>query len=595
MRVQKKGRGPALALALLAAALALSPGQAAWPTAFVEVARELGLAELLSHRHVFVDLDGDGRLDIAAAGQRSFLNRAKAGGRRCFIEAEPGSLANPCGDGKAADLLLFADIDNDGDADAYAARFQEPERGDSAIVGSNTIHLNNGRGQFRRLKDPSTEGSGLETFRDPIIAGTFIDADGDGILDLFTGASYVVYGKSLDASESRLFQGLGEGRFKEVTKEAGLSLEAPAGGPRSRRPCYGVAHGDWDGDGRSDLFVLSYGRQWNRLWRNESAPGSFRFVEQGAASGFDGDEDRSGTYPAWLKERWRERFKEEREDEPPFRSNGNTFDCALADYDNDGDLDAFLAEITHGWAGPSSDRSSLLENLGAGSAFKFRRHPEALPRERLGENWNQGDLHAGWLDYDNDGWLDLMLASSDYPDGQFLRLWRQVPGEGFHEVTLEAGLCWEGATQLSFGDYDDDGDIDVLVGKSFNRLPAELRVGLRERVGLFENRLGSQRPFVKIRLQGRSSNRDGIGARVTVTAGGLRQSREVTSARGHAGHSDSRELHFGLGAARRIEKIEVRWPGQAELQTFENLPTRHRLWITEGEPKPIYEKIELEK
>ena len=100
--------------------------------------------------------------------------------------------------------------------------------------------------------------------------------------------------------------------------------------------------------------------------------------------GFDGDRDRAGRYPLWLKRYWKERYGQERQDEKAFRAKGNTFHCAIADYDNDGDTDCILAEITHEWAGPSSDRTALLVNDNG----KFERRPFLRPHTTVGR-WNQ--------------------------------------------------------------------------------------------------------------------------------------------------------------------------------------------------------------
>src|SRR5262249_31426144 len=131
------------------------------------------------------------------------------------------------------------------------------------------------------------------------------------------------------------------------------------------------------------------------------------------------------------------------------------------------------------WAGESSDPSSLLVNLGREKGFRFERHPvqEFLPPRQFRDpkSFNYGDLHVAWLDFDLDGRLDLLIASGDYPAGPVLRLDRQREEHTFEEVTEAAGFAWEGCGGVSIGDFDRDGDPDILVGRSFMRLSEEHR------------------------------------------------------------------------------------------------------------------------
>lgn len=570
-------------ISTLAAMLWTNPhkASAAYPSLFVNVAHERGLPIMKTGRTLWVDLDGDGYPEAVLAN-KAIYRSVESEGQRRFEKLESEALAKPCGsDGRPANLLLFADVNNDGHQDAYAVRFQEPEgQGKTALISTNTILLGDGQGQFKRLKD-----SGVGRFHEPIIAATFVDADRDGWLDIYTGASYRVYGRSYEASENRLLRNTGGGRMVDHTQAAGLTLKATPGLLDSRRPTYGVAHCDWNNDGAQDLIACSYGRQWNRLWAND---GQGRFKDQSVFSKIDGDDDRSGQYPKKTKDMWLKRFGRPRLDEKPFRSNGNTFDAACADFDNDGDIDVFLSEITHEWAGSSSDKSCLLVNLGKDKGFQFERRPKAIPRRlrKPGSRWNQGDLHAAWLDYDNDGLLDLLIAAGEYPDGQFLELYRQREDHSFEDVSYKAGLYWEGSSQPSLADFDGDGDIDILIGNSFHRLPKSVRTGRKQQVALFENRTKNGNHWLNVRLVGAGapkSNKDAIGARVTVFVGERRMLREVYSSLGHAGHSNFRECHFGLGAAEQVDRLEVSWPGQSSKpQVFENIDSDQFLVIEEG-------------
>ena len=134
-----------------------------------------------------------------------------------------------------------------------------------------------------------------------------------------------------------------------------------------------------------------------------------------------------------------------------------------------------MGEICHWWAGSSSDHSTFLINGGAASGWTFTRSMQGIVRHHQDDHWTKGDLHVGAIDFDNDGLLDLIIASSDYPDGQYLKLYKQLPDHTFVEVTELAGFDWEGCGDLSICDFNRDGREDILVGKSFMRLPAKNR------------------------------------------------------------------------------------------------------------------------
>ena len=178
---------------------------------------------------------------------------------------------------------------------------------------------------------------------------------------------------------------------------------------------------------------------------------------------------------------------------------------------------------------------------------------------------NYGDLRAAWLDADLDGRLDLLIGSGDYPDGQYLRLYRQKEDGAFAEATEMAGFDWEGCGSLSVGDYDRDGDPDILAGRSFMRLDQAHRdkymggITVNE-AALFRNDVGnaSGNHWLTVRLVGKeAANRSGIGARISVTAGGVTQIREIRCGSGLGNHQDPPEACFGLGKATKVEKLTV--------------------------------------
>jgi hypothetical protein len=537
------------------------------PPIFEDWSERAGIKGIEGARVAFADLDGDGRPDAVIEATRVLLNRDGKWIRRA---ADAEFLVSP--GGRRPQAVQFGDVNNDGRLDLALCFMTDLKNPDFKDDGRrNEIWIGDGKGGFMPVKD-----SGIGAQGELSITACFLDYDRDGVLDLFVGNWYERPGKAPECFPSRLFRGRGHGSFEDVTEKAGLMGAADASLRDGRRPVFGVAHTDWNNDGLQDLLVLAYGRQWNVLWRNN---GNGTFTDVAAGTTFDGDADRSGKYSDEVKKIFRER-KQDLEDEREWRSNGNTFDCAVADFDNDGDMDCFLAEIAHWWAGPSSDRSMLLVNQGAAGGFVFRRDPDRITRVHPGPRWNEGDLHAGWLDVDNDGWLDLLIASSDYPDLQILKLYHQEAGGAFVEWTDRLGFRWMNASQISLGDFDRDGATDILIGTNNMRLNAGQIASRPLSAGLFRNALAGRtgNGFFNVRLKGQA-----VGARVTLIAGGLRQTREVFGGLGHAGHRDDTDCRFGLGRAARVDRLEVRWPdAAATVQVFEKVEKNRFYTLEKG-------------
>ncbi|MEN8151996.1 MAG: VCBS repeat-containing protein, partial [Planctomycetota bacterium] len=493
---------------------------------FTNVSKEVGLTDVRAKDGIFTDLNGDGFYDLCLDRRRLYLSekgKSFAAHEEHGIEF-PEVVLVPLKNGKAdtdkakkttftPQYLYFADVDNDGDQDALYGVHSNWEYFDQramkwvAVTGCDhgvrsTVWLNDGAGKFTR--GPESDYSARDGFG-PAMALAIVDVDLDGKLDLYEGREYRQYGVLYGCGVDRLWRGDGKGGFSDETEKFGLMTVPEPAGPNSSRPSYGVTHADVDGDGRPDLLQMAYGRQWNYLWLGGE---DGKFTEVGRSSGFAGDGITHGRYPRGVR----------RAPERPFRSNGNTFDCAVGDVDNDGDLDLFLGEIQHAWAGESSDPPSLLINETEDGVVKFRRRPvtEFLPKRefRDARNWNYGDLHAAFADFDLDGRLDLLIGSGDYPDGQYLRLYRQKADGEFEEVTEVAGFDWEGCGDLSIGDFDRDGDPDILAGRSFMRLNKAHRdkhmggIAVNE-VGLFRNDVGNRsgNHWLNVRLVGRLANR----------------------------------------------------------------------------------------
>lgn len=601
--------------------VALCAGTACGQLAFVEATTDLGLEGLAGPHCCFVDLNNDGRPDAVIGRNRVLLNTADAEAPRGvrFVEVETTGLPAF----RRGDIAVFADLDNDGNKDCVWARYldlnadgyEPPTEGPERTAWLK----GNGDGTFG---SPLGAWEVIEPATPATTAAVAVgDIDRDGWLDLYLGNWYEKYGAGLEGIANQVL-------YNQRPAQLALDREPPLvlswrpqllpaaseefddqhdAGPR---PTYGVMVVDLGGKGTAvNLLDLNYGRRWNRLWeRHEVNPGAHheqpgsegdRWSEHAAAWGLDGDDIRHGRHPDWLKERAKTDARFDRDDEKPFRANGNTFDASVGDIDNDGDFDLFLAEITHGWAGESSDRSRFLvqrqEVVDQSEPWVtrtvFTSPPELsvdrAPTDPTIQSWNQGDIFCELADFDLDGRLDLLLCSSDYPDNQRLRIYRQQADGTFADITSWVGIDHVGAGQPSLADVDGDGDLDIMVGQSFNRLRPDQREGREPRVRVYLNQ-ASDRGLgnaLALRLEGdagddtaalpgepsASVNRDALGAIVRVTAviDGERvtQSRQLIGIGGHQGKQMDFVAHFGLGDAERAERVEIEWPSRRRVVT----------------------------
>lgn len=250
----------------------------------------------------------------------------------------------------------------------------------------------------------------------------------------------------------------------------------------------------------------------------------------------------------------------------------------MGDYDGDGWLDVLKTTF-------ENDVPALYRNDGNGT-FSFNTFDA-----RLGSYLNRLSWGGGFFDFDNDGWPALFIANGHvYPEpaakglaGPYRQrnlLYRNLGNGTFEDVTKLSGPGLElerSARGVAFGDLDNDGDLDIVVNNQ-NDLPT-----------LLKNEGGNRKHFIQVRLRGTNSNRDGIGARVSILAGGRKQIDEVHSGGSYLSQSDLC-LHFGLGAADVVELVEVRWPSGV-VDQLKNVPVNRRIFIEEG--KGLLREIRL--
>ena len=542
--------------------------------------------------------------------QASFLDVTETTGVvfRHFPARRTGQLPEDMGSGAS-----WADYDNDGWLDLFLVDIAGPlpvatervnESAASSPGGYSRLYRNLGDGRFRDV----TYEAGID-HQAIGMAVSWADYDNDGWTDVFLTA----------VGDNMLYRNLGDGTFRDVTADAGM-----AGNPGFWA---GAAWGDYDLDGYLDLYVTGYveyesllevggsALQYdveipvslnpstfrphkNMLWHNEG-DGTFR--EMAAAAGVVGDRGRSlgAVWADFDEDGWPDLYvANDVSDNVLYRNLGDgTFadvshraavadyrgamGLALGDWDGDEDLDLF---ITH-WI---AQENALFSNLGAdlsttpGEPSSLRFFDEA---DRLGLGQIALDF-IGWgtafFDYDNDGHPDLFVANGStfqQDDAPHLLVpmrdqlfWNRNREKGFYDVSAVAGdhfaraLVGRGA---AFGDYDRDGDVDIVV-VNHGGAPAILR-----------NDGGDRGAWIEVRLEGTESNRSAIGTRVRLVAGAGVQTQVVGSQASYLSHN-SLALHFGLGEASRVDTLEILWPSGSR-QTWVNIPARRALRLVEGD------------
>jgi hypothetical protein len=483
---------------------------------FPDVAAACGVAvSTLSGGASIEDFDRDGFLDLmtCSIGFDEPMHFFRANGDGTFADRSVEAGVAPLTGGLN---LLHADYDNDGWTDVFVLR---GAWFDEWGAMPNSLLRNRGDGTFEDV----TVAAGVLSFH-PTQTGQFADFDGDGWLDLVIGNETQ---KGL-RHPCELFLNRRDGTFVDVAAAVGSDLVAFV---------KAVAVGDYDDDGRPDLFFSRRGLP-NVLLRNvadarPNGPG-FRFIDVSRAAGISG----------------------------PLMS----FPCWFFDDDNDGDQDLFVA-TNNGFGGTSHDEIGklmsgktptgielpvLYRNLGNG---RFRSVPFGRAILSMGSNYG---------DFDNDGWLDVYLGNGAPSFGALLpnKAFRNDGAGKFQDVTTAAGLGHlQKGHAVAFADLDNDGDQDLFceVGGFFSD-DAYPNV-------LFENP-GSGNRWVTLQLEGVKANRSAIGARVRVdftTASGARTVHHVCGTGGSFGAS-SLQLEIGLADAVSIEKVTIRWPGSGTVQ-----------------------------
>ena len=543
---------PALAGAVILAALAVA---AALPLAnkvqFTDVTSQAGikfvhnagksgkkyLPETLGSGAAFFDADGDGWIDILFVNGKDWTPRGRHTTAALYRNNHDGTFTDITR-GSGLDVEMYgigvavADYDNDGRDDVYI----------TALGGDHLFH-NEGHGKFKDV----TAASGIKNASFGTSAA-WLDYDRDGKLDLFV-ANYVQWTEkgdlwcSLDGSvksyctpesykgtSSRLFHNLGGGRFEDVTNKAGL------GDPTSKS--LGVTIIDFDSDGWPDIFVTN-DTQPNKLYHNNR---NGTFGEQGMSAGVAYGED--GVARGAMGVDW-------------------------ADYDRTGHPDLLIGNFSNQMLG-------LYHNEGNG-LFVDEASMSSVGRDSL----LSLTFGAFFFDYDLDGYPDILTANGHIeeeigrvqPKIKYQEpplLFRNLGAKKFEDMSNRVGpdftrpLVARGAI---YGDFDHDGDLDVVL--TANNGPAHL----------YRNDGGNKNKWISIRTIGTKSNRDGIGASVTIASASGKQWNVVRSGSSYASQSDL-ALVFGLGQDPVVSSIDVAWPSGTK-QKFTNVAANQFITIDE--------------
>jgi hypothetical protein len=557
------------ALLFAAAALAAGPAQAPpWGVTLVDVAERAGLVHpsvyggLERKRFIIetngagaalLDYDGDGWLDALVLSGSRLQDGARRDADWPTGQAPTNRLYRNNRDGTFTDVtekaglartgwassVCAGDYDNDGRLDLHVTYF-----------GRNVLYRNAG-GRFEDV----TKQAGLATSGVRWGSGcSFVDYDRDGRLDLFVahylrfdletaaepgqGANCVWKGvpvncgpKGLPFDSNLLFRNAGDGTFTDVSERSGIAKVT------GRYPMTAVA-ADFDTDGWVDLYVacdstasILYRNNHDGTFTDTAVPSGLAYGELGNAQAGMG--------------------------------------LALGDFDRDGQLDVLKTHF-------ADDVPALYRALGRG-LFE-----DAATVTGLGVLNRYVEWGSGLPDLDNDGWPDLVYVTGhvypeieprlpQYPHRGPRVVFRSLEGRRFEDVTAASG---PGATTphssrgAAFGDYDNDGDVDVLV------------MNMNEPPSLLRNDYAGPNGWIAVQLEGTRSNRAGLGAIVRVTAGGRTTARAVLSQSSYYSHDDLR-AHFGLGAASRVESIEVAWPS-GQVDRLHDLEGRRVVTIREG-------------
>jgi len=448
------------------------------------------------------DYDNDGLIDLYVSNYKDKNILYKNTGNDTFSDIS--DLANVGNMGASTDIA-WGDYNNDGFLDLFLVNGLGPGYGDKKV-----LYKNNGDGTF----DDIAEKAGIDNLAFGMCI-SLADYDNDGLLDAyFTNNAHVMI---CSGQSNKLFKNNGDDTFTDVTEEAGVDDYGNG---------MGTAWCDYDNDGDQDLYLLNF------VNSNIDPP------ENNLSALYNNNGD--GTFTL--------------SENAVNRIGGHG--VAWGDYNNDGNMDVYIANVKDILP---SGKNILYMNDGYGT------FTDVTDSTGVGDESDSTEIT--WVDFDNDGDLDLHVVSGGIAAPSESRLYQNNGDGTFTDIAQEAGILYRGFGEgASWGDYDNDGDMDVYL------------VNYNEPNILYRNN-GNTNHWIEIQTKGTVSNASGIGTRVKAVAGELHQIREVSGGDGFCSQ-DSLVVHFGLGTHVVIDSLDVQWPS-GKVQIFENVEVDQILTITE--------------
>ena len=495
---------------------------------FADVSAAAGLEGVALQYANWLDFDQDTRPDLLVNGHRLFHNQTEAAGACRFVEVTTAAGLARAERGPA----LAVDLDNDGWTDLVSTRGQ--------------LWRNRGDGTF-------AEGAAAAGFvphpKALVLAAG--DIDGDGYADLYVTMAEDWNDGNATTYPHQLWRNDRGHRLVEIGAQAGID-----------RKTYGrgVLFADVDGDGRQDIFVANYRLQPNLLWRN---CGGGRFEDVARRFGVAGRKEPERYYDALTRRHYGPHY-------------GHSIGACWLDFDNDGRLDLFTANLAHKYVGPTRVEAMGYDVRGylCDDSAIYRRLDDRFGdwRERLGvpprpiggPGIYQGDeLWAGCTagDVNNDGWTDVFVPQIYNLPYARSQLFLNQAGERFEEHAAAAGIVRLDTYAGALADVDGDGRLDlVTAGRPAVGAPASLR--LYRNTGWDE--AAGRRHWLRLRLRPGPERRTLLGTVVQASLNGVTLTRLVTAGTSTYGQQDDPVLHFGLGAWNQPVPLTLRWPDRAE-------------------------------